>query len=125
MTIPFPLSACLMMMFLFCWSSFRVSRSSLVRLSRFPLRSCSSDSSCLVFSMYSSSWSLARGGSHVDFFLKGCGSLSGLFRKKYCVLSVFAYCSKSLFSSSSVGGLGVGAKLSPFERTEAAVSESV
>ena len=38
---------------------------------------------------------------------------------------VLAYLSKSLSSSSRVGGLGVGAKFSPLEMTEAAESVSV
>ena len=57
--------------------------------------------------------------------LKGWGSLSLWFLKKYCSLMVLAYLSKSLLISSRVGGLGVGAKLRPLERTEAAESVSV
>lgn len=69
--MPFPLSACLMIMCLLFLSLLRALRSSVVRLLCLLGLSCMFDSSSFVFEMYSSIEGCDVGGSQADFCLNG------------------------------------------------------
>ena len=82
MTIPFPLSACLMVMSGLCFRSLSALLSLVVRLWNLFLLGWLLSSSCFVLVRYSSSVGLDLGGSQVEGVLKGCFGFSGWFLKK-------------------------------------------
>lgn len=71
-----------------------------------------------VRDMYSSRLGLVDGGGdHVDLSLNGCLGGRGLFLKKCLTLRDLLNCSKSDWRVSVLGGLEVGTKVRPLDRT--------
>ena len=114
-TIPEPLSALLMTKLLSELSCLRVLVCIGVRFG-VTLRGCSLLICVLTLFRYFSIVQEALGGSQVLFFLKGCGSVDGLFLKKYFSL---LFLSKLLRDSGSCvfGGVQLGIKVKPKART--------